>query len=113
MGILDNAKEVANLIKKYNDQDLYQKIINLRDEIFNLREEKQQLKERVNELERAEDIGSKLERRGNVYYRTDREEDQSGPFCMSCWDADRKLVNVITWIDRDEQRMMKCNKCDK
>jgi hypothetical protein len=31
-------KEVADLVKKYNDLDLYQKIIDLRDEIFQLRE---------------------------------------------------------------------------
>jgi len=112
MGILDNAKELAELIKKYNNQDLYQKVIDLRDEIFNLREEKQQLKERVNELERAENIGSKLERQGNVYFRTDREEDQAGPFCMTCWDADRKLVNVIT-ITEDGSARFKCSICIK
>jgi len=112
MGILDNAKEVANLIKKYNDQDLYQKIIDLRDEIFNIREENQQLKERVNELERAEDISAKLEKRDNVYYRTDREEDQAGPFCMTCWDADRKLIN-LNQIERLGKKINTCIICQK
>ncbi len=38
MNILDNAKSIAELVKKYNDQDLYERIIDLRDEIFKLKE---------------------------------------------------------------------------
>jgi hypothetical protein len=29
MNILDNAKDIAELIKKYNDQELYQRIVDL------------------------------------------------------------------------------------
>ncbi len=34
MGVVDHAKEIADLIKKYNDQDLYERIVALREEIL-------------------------------------------------------------------------------
>ena len=47
MSILNNAKEIADLIKKYNDQDLYERIVALREQILELREENLSLKEVV------------------------------------------------------------------
>jgi len=52
MGIIDHAKDIAELIKKYNDAELYQKIVNLRDEIFELREDNLKLKEKINQIAR-------------------------------------------------------------
>jgi hypothetical protein len=108
MGILDHAKEVADLVKKYNDLDLYQKIIDLRDEIFKLREENQCLRERVKELEQAEDLSSRLRRDGNVYHLKEDDGSESGPYCMTCWDADRKLVNLHL-----SGHLIRCKRCDK
>jgi len=112
MGILDNAKEVADLVKKYNDLDFYQKIVDIRDEIFQLREENLALRQRVKELEDSEDISSRLRRAGNVYKLKESDDSESGPYCMTCWDADRKLVNLILSKDRWGTHI-KCNRCNK
>jgi len=108
MGILDHAKEIADLVKKYNDLDLYQKILDLHDEIFKLREENQCLRERVKELDQAVNFGSRLKRDGNVYRLTESDGSVSGPYCMTCWDADRKLVNLLLY-----GKLIKCQRCDK
>lgn len=94
MGILDNAKDIAELVKKYNDQDLYQRIVDLRAEILELREENLRLREELNELQKATDISNELIREGNAYYRESEDGQKLGPFCMACWDYDSKLVNV-------------------
>ena len=47
MSILDNAKDIVDLAKKYSDQDLYERIVSLRDEIFELKDENRKLKKRV------------------------------------------------------------------
>jgi len=112
MGILDNAKEVAELVKKYNDLDLYQKIVDLRDEIFKLREENLALRGRAKELEKSKDISSRLRRDGNVYRLKEADGSESGPYCMTCWDADRKLVNVIISKDRFGTHF-RCYNCKK
>ncbi|MDO9465541.1 MAG: hypothetical protein Q7J67_09635 [bacterium] len=94
MGILDHAKELAELIKKYNDQDLYQRIVDLRDEIFALREKNLNLKEELRVIKADRDVEAQLTKERNVYFRVDPNGTRSGPYCMMCWDSDRKLVNL-------------------
>lgn len=36
MSIIDNAKEIVDLVKKLNDVDLYRRIIELESEIVNM-----------------------------------------------------------------------------
>lgn len=110
MSILSDAKEIADLIKKYNDQDLYEKIINLRDEIFELRDENLSLKEQIKYLEKALQTDQELIRKGNVYmYKKDVDhENNKGPwFCMTCWDYENKLVNV----ERYSNGTFRCRIC--
>lgn len=112
MGIIENAKEVAELVKKYNDLDLYQKIIDLRDEIFNLREENLSLKEKNKELENAFNIRGKITREDTVYYLTTENGEKLGPYCMTCWDDDKKLINVFT-IRTLGKNIPQCGRCSK
>lgn len=99
MSILDHAKEIAELVKKYNDQDLYERIVELREEILQLREDNLTLREQVKLLKEANDITSRLCRDGNCYYLDDDREKER-PYCLTCWDADRKLVSLILSRDR-------------
>ena len=108
MNILENAKEIADLVRKYNDRDLYEKIIDLRDEIFTLREENLNLKQQLSDIQAAQNIGPSMVRDGNVYYRV-VEGAKAGPYCLACWDGDRKLINVMLFA----QGMMKCGRCAK
>ena len=94
MNILDHAKEIAELVKKYNDQDLYQRIVELREEILQLREDNLRLREETKSLQEANDVGKRLKRDGNRYYLDD-DSEKNHPYCMTCWDADRKLVSLI------------------
>ncbi|QDU46610.1 hypothetical protein Mal52_51320 [Symmachiella dynata] len=94
MSIVSNTKEIVDLIRKLDNQELYQKICDLRDEIFDIREQNLELREELKRLKEAEDISNELKRDGNVYIRKTTDGTESGPFCMACWDYDRKLVNV-------------------
>jgi hypothetical protein len=53
MGVIENAKEIGELIKKYNDQDLDEKIVELREQIIFLREENIALRESLDKLENS------------------------------------------------------------
>ncbi|HPG01074.1 MAG TPA: hypothetical protein PLE77_13525 [Kiritimatiellia bacterium] len=99
MSIIDDAKQIGDLIKKYNDQDLYERIVALREQILVLREENITLKD---ELKKAKDdatTASQLIRDGNCYFLKD-DEKRERPFCLTCWDSDRKLVSLILSEDR-------------
>lgn len=107
MGIISNAKEIADLVKKYNDQDLYQKIILLREEILEIREENISLKERIKELEDLSSVKSKLIRSENTYIMEDDPEGKKGLYCMTCWDYEGKLVNLI----KGAYGILRCDIC--
>jgi hypothetical protein len=109
MNIVVHAKEIADLIKKYNDQDLYERIVTLREEILVLREENLSLKEEVKCLQTNADTSDRLVREGNCYYYKD-DEKREHPYCLACWDSDRKLVSLILSRSRGETRM-RCNIC--
>ena len=94
MSILDNAKQIAELIKKYKDQDLYERIVALREEILEIREENITLKHDLKTLKEASSISARLRRDGNSYFLDD-DTSKTHPYCLTCWDADRKLVSLI------------------
>ena len=109
MSIIDNAKEIAALVKKYNDQDLYERIVALREEILALREENIALKESLKKAADDAAIANEIIRVGNSYYkRTDAKHEH--PFCLTCWDADRKLVSLIR-TERHDGTYIKCGIC--
>ena len=109
MGIIEQAKDIANLIKKYNDQELYQKICDLRDEIFDLREENVSLRQQLSDINKNRDLREKLIRDGNCYYMTE-DAGRVHPYCMVCFDYDEKLVSLI--LDTcDWGTTITCNIC--
>ena len=56
MSIIDNAKEIALLVKKLGDIDLYRKIVELEGEIIELTREKRQVEERLADIQRSQEI---------------------------------------------------------
>jgi hypothetical protein len=94
---LTAAKDLYRLIEKYNDGPMMKAITELRDDVFRLSEENRDLKAKVRELEEQLSIKAKLFREKNNYYYTDESGKKMGPYCMTCWDGDRKLVNVPTY----------------
>src|SRR4051794_3477310 len=93
--VVAHLKEAYSLVEKYNDVPLMKAILEARDEVFHLREENRELKERIRKLEEEAKIGGELKRRQNVYYRFSPDGRVTGPFCMTCWDGDSKLVNML------------------
>lgn len=106
MGVLENVKEVSELIKKYNDQDLYERIVELREQILSLREENLQVKEELNILIKASEIREEIIKDGNCYYKKS-DENRDQPYCMTCWDVDRRLVSLL----RGLHNTITCNIC--
>lgn len=109
MDALAKAKELIDLIQKYNNQDLYQRIVELRDEIFRIKEENMQIREELNLLKMNEDISDELYKEGNAYFRKHKDNKKSGPYCLVCWDRDRKLVNMFEY----EYGVVVCEYCSQ
>lgn len=89
MDILDNAKDLYALIKKIGNQDLLEKMADLRDEIFKLREENRTLKEKLSERENYN-----MQFEDNLYWNVKPDDTKDGPYCATCWDKDKKAIRL-------------------
>jgi hypothetical protein len=90
MGILDEMKEVADLVKKIGDIDLYRKIVKLEGEVIDLTRSNRSLEERVGELQRAMKFAGELTFKGSFYW----QKDDPNPYCAGCWDQKRLAVHL-------------------
>jgi hypothetical protein len=90
MGILDEMKEVVDLIRKVGDADLYRKISKLEGEVIDLTRDKRRGEERIEELERTLKFSKELVLKDGFYW----VEGDSAGFCTACWDAKRLAVHV-------------------
>lgn len=94
MGIIDNAKDIADLIKKMGNMELYEKIIDLRDQIFSLREENLKQKEQITQLKNQMSVKEKVTYEAPYYWTTTDEGQKDGPFCQKCYDKDSELIRL-------------------
>lgn len=91
MSIIDNAKEVALLVQKLGDIDLYRKIVELEGEIIELTREKRQLEEKPVDIQRSQEIIQKLHF-DSPFYAT---EDGTELYCARCVESDYRAVHVV------------------
>ena len=88
MAIVDNVKDIYTLVKKLGNQELLEKMADLRDEIFELREENRNLKEKLAE---REEYNMFFER--GVYWNV-KDNQKEGPYCPTCWDDKKKAIRM-------------------
>ncbi len=111
MNIVERVKDIADLVKKYNDQDLYERIVALREQILELREENMSLRENNEALSNAAAIQKKLVHYENNYFLKD-DTERKHPYCTFCWDYEHKLISLqITSRENDGEIFTFCNIC--
>ena len=91
MGILADVKEVADLIKKVGDMELYRKMIELQAEVIQLADRNSHLSQEVAELKAKVELRATMKFHDHFYWR----EGDPDPYCPRCFDVDRKAVHVI------------------
>jgi len=92
MGAVENIKEVADLVKKFNDIELNRRILKLEEEVIDLTRDKRRADDKVEELQRALKFKSEL-KFNDPYYWLDGDRS---PYCPGCWDAKKVAVHVVT-----------------
>jgi hypothetical protein len=91
MSIIEDLKEIADLARKYNDDELNQKIVKLEEEIVEFTLQIGSLEEETQELKRTFSVSKKMKFKKPLYY----QEDDPIPFCPRCWEKDRKPVHLL------------------
>jgi hypothetical protein len=94
VGVIENMKDVAELVKKFGDIELNRRILTLENEVLDLSREKRRAEEKIEELQQTLKIKKELIFKDNQYYL--RQDDQEvGPYCSLCWDRDNTLIRKV------------------
>ena len=92
MNIISNAKEIADLVKKLDDEGLYKKMVKLEGEILELANENRKLRGQNQDLKEALEIREKLKFNPPFYFLP--EDDV--PLCPKCWEVSRRVVHTLS-----------------
>lgn len=90
MSIISNAKEIAGLVKKLGDIELYRKIIELEREIIGLTHEKRESDDEVIRMKILLDKTEEMTWNKPFYY----VEGDETPFCAPCWEVNKVQVHL-------------------
>ena len=95
--------------------ELQESIIDLQSKIFDIQskyealvESKRTVDRKLEDMRAAQAIEPTLVRDGNRYFRM-QGDTRSGPYCMTCWDDERKLIN----LDQQAPGLIRCGRCYK
>jgi|SRR5215469_18840406 len=107
MGLIDEMKEIGDLIKKAGDIDLYRRIVSLEGEVIDLTREKRLADERIGELERALKIRGQLKFSDSYYWI----EGDPSPYCPACWDSKQVLSHIVRIKEPMRHDKAQCPSC--
>lgn len=91
MGLIDNFKDLFKAAEVVNNADLYKKLGETQNAVFALEQENRNLKDELRAIREQQAIDDELQPADNAYWRI-KDGKRDGPFCLRCWDVDRKLV---------------------
>ncbi len=108
MSVVESMKDVAELVKKFNDIELNRHILNLENEVLDLSRDKRRLEEKVEELERTLRLRRELHFFEPFYWA----KGDATPYCPSCWEAKTSAVHLLFGHDStDGSSAWKCPSC--
>ena len=84
-----NIKDLYAILKEAGKIDEYQKILELLDDSLKNRERIEELTSENKRLKEQLAIVKEIRFENNAYYL-----GQDGPFCMNCYDSDKKLIRL-------------------
>jgi len=107
MSAVENVKEIADLIKRFNDIELNRRILNLENEVLDLSHERRRAEEKVKDLERA------LRFKGDLVFRTPYYwlDGDPVPHCSGCWESKNLAVHVLKVRIPGLGPQMQCPSC--
>ena len=90
MGAVENIKELAELVKKFNDIELNRRILTLESEVLDLSREKRRAEEKVEQLEQKLKFSKELTFKEPSYWL----EGDSTPYCSGCWESSKLAIHL-------------------
>jgi hypothetical protein len=90
MSTLENLKEIADLVKKLGNIELYRKIVELEGEVIELTRQNRALDEENRQLKQQVEFAAKMKFNEPFWYA----DGDSVPHCPACWEARKSAVHL-------------------
>ncbi len=90
MQAVQGVKEIAELVKKYNDVPLYEKIVALQDQVVEIATERLDLYTENQSLKQKLELRAKMHFRNPYWY----EEGDEVPFCPTCYESSKGELRI-------------------
>ena len=108
MSIIDNAKEIATLVQKLGDIELYRKIVELEGEIIELTRVNREQEENLTQLNQYKEVIETLNFDPPFYTAGNNRE----LYCARCIEADQKAIHLtINGEMKHRRRVWECPQC--
>lgn len=107
MGLYEGIKDVAKVIQKADNVDLYRQLIELSAQALDMQNEITRLTNENLELKKSKDLSDKIERHLEPYITLKGNTEQI-LYCSHCWDYEQKLIQVKCY----DTGSFKCTHCD-
>ncbi len=109
MSLYEGIKDVAQVLQKIDNIDVYKKLIDLSAQALEMQNEIIQLKEEIRTLKLKGDISSKITRHKSGGYLTLKDDEEGIMYCSACWDANSKTIQVHISEDEGTYLCPTCN----
>jgi len=90
MSTLENLKEIADLVKKMGNVDLYRRIIELEGEVIELTRVNRQLDEENHKMKGQLEFAERMKFVEPFWY----SDGDLVPYCPNCWEAEKAGVHL-------------------
>jgi hypothetical protein len=109
MSVIDHIKDIANVVRKAGDIDLYRQIIDLQAEMFEVYDQNRVLQTEIDNLKEKLKLKGSLVYEYNAYWISNCDGTKDGPYCSNCWDTEQKTVRML--VDWESAKRHTCPNC--
>ena len=109
MGLYDGIKDVAKVLQKADNVDLYKQLLDLGAQALELQNEAGKLQTENTSLKKELEIKDDIVRYEEYLFVTRESDEAKIKYCSRCWDAERKLIQVDCYYDAGR---FKCPHCE-
>ena len=93
MGIFDDLKSAATILKEAGKVEQYRQILEAQEKLLEMQNKISELEGENRTLKEKLKTKEELKYEGNAYWRMEGDR-RDGPFCSRCWDKNKDLIRI-------------------
>jgi len=98
VAIYDALKDAIDIAQKAQNAELLQKLFDAQKQALELQKENAGLNELIKKMQDISALEEKVERYNDKYYITFSDDPQKIEYCSTCWDSDRKKIQIYRGV---------------